>query len=275
LLAALRQANQDAEVGARLPELLASLHTHVHQPEALRSLVTATHTTALLTKGLGAFELAWIAADRGHDAAVKLGEPKWIAIAEFTRTQALSGLGAHRRANKLAQRALEAVPADAYDIRGALTLTTGFTASVVGDSDGSDALDEAAGLAEHVEYGNQNFLLFNPANVVLWRVASALECGDHAEAARLAETIDPAQLVIQSRRTTYLIEYARALHGLRRPDEDVIALLVQAEKFGAIRTRTNPFARDIVSTMLARARREAVAREARGLASRMGLVKAS
>jgi len=275
LLAALRQANQDAEVGARLPELLASLHTHVHQPEALRSLVTATHTTALLTKGLGAFELAWIAADRGHDAAAKLGEPKWIAIAEFTRTQALSGLGVHRRANKLAQRALEAVPADAYDIRGALTLTTGFTASVVGDSDGSDALDEAAGLAEHVEYGNQNFLLFNPANVVLWRVASALECGDHAEAARLAETIDPAQLVIQSRRTTYLIEYARALHGLRRPDEDVIALLVQAEKLGAIRTRTNPFARDIVSTMLARARREAVAREARGLASRMGLVKAS
>ena len=66
LLAALRQANQDAEVGARLPELLRALHTHVGRPEALRSLVTATHTTALLTKGLGAFELAWIAADRGQ-----------------------------------------------------------------------------------------------------------------------------------------------------------------------------------------------------------------
>jgi transcriptional regulator with XRE-family HTH domain len=274
LLAALRQANQDAEVGARLPELLASLHTHVHHVDGLRSLVTATHTTALLTKGLGAFELAWIAADRGHEAAIKLGEPGWIALAEFARTQALAGLGAHKRAGKLAERALEYVPADAYDIRGALTLTTGYTASVLGDDAGA-ALDEAAGLAEHAEYGNRNFLLFSPANVVLWRISSALERGDHAEAAAFAEQIDPGQLTIDSRRTTYLIEYARALFGLRRPDEQVVALLVQAEKLGAIRTRSNPFVREIVSTMLARARREAVAREARGLADRMGLIKTS
>ncbi|GAB3367914.1 hypothetical protein [Amycolatopsis echigonensis] len=122
LLAALRQANQDAEVGARLPDLLLSLHTHVDRPEALRSLVTATHTTTLLTKGLGAFELAWIAADRGHEAALKLGEHVWIALAEFARTQALSGLGAHKRAGKLPERALETVPADAYDVRGACKL---------------------------------------------------------------------------------------------------------------------------------------------------------
>jgi hypothetical protein len=132
LVAALRQANQDAEVGARLSELLLALHTHVDKPDALRSLVTATHTTALLTKGLGAFELAWIAADRGHQAAQRLGEPGWIALAEFARTQALSGLGAHKRASKLAERALDYVPADAYDVRGALTLTTGYTESVLG-----------------------------------------------------------------------------------------------------------------------------------------------
>lgn len=60
-----------------------------------------------------------------------------------------------------------------------------------------------------------------------------------------------------------------------RPDEDVLALLVQAEKLGHIRTRTNPFVREIISTMLARARREGVAREVRGMADRMGLIKAS
>ncbi|MGW5715697.1 helix-turn-helix domain-containing protein [Amycolatopsis sp. NPDC003865] len=272
LVAALRQANQDAEVGARLPELLLALHTHVDKPDALRSLVTATHTTALLTKGLGAFELAWIAADRGHEAAQRLGEPGWIALAEFARTQALSGLGAHKRASKLAERALDYVPADAYDVRGALTLTTGYTESVLG-GDATAALDEAAGLAEHVEYGNRNFLLFSPANVVLWRISSALERGDHAEAARLAATVDPAELTIDSRRTTFLIEHARALYGIRRPDEEVLALLVKAEKLGHIRTRTNPFVREIISTMLARARREGVAREVRGMADRMGLIK--
>ncbi|MBE1495042.1 transcriptional regulator with XRE-family HTH domain [Amycolatopsis lexingtonensis] len=272
LLAALRQANQDAEVGARLPDLLVALHTHAEKPEALRSLVTATHTTALLTKGLGAFELAWIAAERGHEAAQRLGEPGWVGLAEFARTQALSGLGAHKRAAKLAERALDDIPADAYDVRGALTLTTGYTESVLG-GDATAALDEAAGLAEHVAHGNRNFLLFSPANVVLWRISSALERGDHAEAARLAETLDPAELAIDSRRTTFLIEHARALYGIRRPDEEVVSLLIRAEKLGHIRTRSNPFVREIISTMLARTRREGVAREVRGMADRMGLLK--
>ncbi|WP_442875288.1 hypothetical protein [Amycolatopsis sp. NBC_00355] len=166
------------------------------------------------------------------------------------------------------------MPADAHDVRGALTLTTGYTESVLG-GDATAALDEAAGLAEHVEYGNRNFLLFSPANVVHWRISSALERGDHAEAVRLAATVDPAELTIDSRRTTFLIEHARALFGIRRPDEEVLALLVKAEKLGHIRTRTNPFVREIISTMLARARREGVAREVRGMADRMGLVKSS
>jgi hypothetical protein len=51
---------------------------------------------------------------------------------------------------------------------------------------------------------------------------------NRADAVAPAETIDPIQLTIDSRRTTYLIENARALYGLCRPDEEVIALLVQA-----------------------------------------------
>ncbi len=104
-------------------------------------------------------------------------------------------------------------------------------------------------------------------------MASALERGDYAAAATLAESIHPTDLEINSRRSTYFIDYARALWGLRRPDEEVIALLAQAEKIGPVRTRSNAFVREIVSTMIERARRQAVAREARGLASRMGLLK--
>ncbi|EHR63445.1 MULTISPECIES: helix-turn-helix domain-containing protein [Saccharomonospora] len=272
LVAAMRQANQMAEVGRRLPPLITALHTHARQPEGLRALVSVAHTTSLLLKGLGAPDLAWIAADRGHEAAERLGDPHWIALAAFARTQAHSGLGAHRRAGTLARDALEIVPGDAIDVRGALTLTTGFIDSVVGD-DPSAALDEAEGLARHVQDGNRHHLLFTPANVVLWRMASALEQGDYAAAATLAKSVHPTDLEINSRRTTYFIDYARALWGLRRPDEEVIALLAQAEKIGPVRTRSNAFVREIVSTMVERARRQAVAREARGLASRMGLLK--
>ncbi|MFL6123493.1 helix-turn-helix domain-containing protein [Actinophytocola sp.] len=273
LLAGLRQANQDAEVGRRLPPLLVALHTHTSASDGLRALVTATHTTALLTKGLGAGDLSWIAASRGYEAATRLGEPEWVALAEFARTQALTGLGAHLRAEKLARQALDTVPAGVTDIRGALTLTSGYTASVLGGTDPGAALDEAAALAEHVEDGNRHFLLFSPANVVLWRMSSALELGDHAKAAALADTINPTDLPIDSRRTTFLIERARALHGLKRPDEEVVRLLLSAEKVGPIRMRANPFVREIVATMVTRTRRESVAREARGLASRMGLLR--
>ncbi|WP_028662343.1 helix-turn-helix domain-containing protein [Saccharomonospora iraqiensis] len=272
LVAAMRQANQMAEVGHRLPPLITALHTHARQAEALRALVSVAHTTSLLVKGLGALDLAWIAANRGHEAAERLGDPHWISLAAFARTQACSGLGAHRRAGVLAANALEIVPEESVDVRGALTLTTGFIDSVIG-GDPSAALDEAEGLAEHVEDGNRHHLLFTPANVVLWRMSAALEGGHYAAAATLAESIHPSDLEINSRRTTYFIDYARALWGLRRPDEDVIELIAQAETLGPVRTRSNTFVREIVSTMVERARRQAVAREARGLASRMGLLR--
>lgn len=71
LLAGLRQASRDAEVGSRLPALLTALHTHSGQADGLRALVTATHTTALLVKGLGAPDLAWIAAPLRPAASAK------------------------------------------------------------------------------------------------------------------------------------------------------------------------------------------------------------
>lgn len=272
LLAALRQANEDAQVGKRLPTLLSALHTHTHASEGLRSLVTATHTTTLLTKGLGAPDLAWIAADRGYQAAVRLDEPEWVALAEFSRTQALSGLGAHHRADRLARHGLDTVPEHATDIRGALTLTTGYTQSVLG-GDTTDALDEAAELAEHSRNGNEHHLLFTPANVVLWRISATLESGDHTTAAALADTINPDQFPIASRRTSFFIEHARALHGLRRDDETVITLLLRAETTGPLRTRSNAFVREIINTLLTRSRTPSVSREARAFADRIGLSK--
>lgn len=158
-------------------------------------------------------------------------------------------------------------------MRGALTLTTGFTQAVLND-DPSAALDEAAELADHEPDGNQHHLLFTPANVVLWRMSAALERGEHPAAATLADTITPEQLTVPSRRTTLLIEQARALYGLRKPDEQVMSLLVEAEKLGPIRLRSNAFVRDIVASMLTSTRRTTPARDARGLASRMGLLKA-
>jgi hypothetical protein len=52
----------------------------------------------------------------------------------------------------------------------------------------------------------------------------------------------------------------------------VTYLLRQAEKLGATRTRHNLWAREIVSEMVLRARRDAGGLELRGLADRMGML---
>jgi hypothetical protein len=71
-----------------------------------------------------------------------------------------------------------------------------------------------------------------------------------------------------------LVDHARALHALRGRDAEVIQLLQQAEGLGATRTRDSSWAREIVSEMVLRARRDSGGRELRGLADRMGLLSA-
>jgi hypothetical protein len=50
-----------------------------------------------------------------------------------------------------------------------------------------------------------------------------------------------------------------------------VAALLRAEKIAPQRIRPNPFVREAIGDLLRRARRDAVGRELRGMAYRMGL----
>lgn len=284
-LAQWRQDCRYADVGRALPGLLTDLHATAasggdDRPDALRSLVQAAQVATLLVKNLGAVDLAWVAAERGHEAAVQLGDPVFVAASDFARTQALVGLGAYQRADTLARKAAEllasARTSAELQVYGTSVLTAAFCSGVLGGDDPEEAIREAIGVARHAgdEDANAFFLAFSTANVQLWRLSIALEAGDAVKAVEIAESLRLEDLPMRSRQVAYLIDYARALYALRGKDERVVKLLLQAEKLGTTRTHHNLFVREIVTEMRERARRDTATRELRGLADRMGLLRA-
>lgn len=278
-LAALRAKCRDVEVGHALPALLTDLHAAAtidnnDRLPALRSLVQATNSTTHLLKTLGAVDLALIASDRGYQAAVQLDDPLYVAASNYVRAQALIGLGAYQRADAVARQSVEMLTPDspaANEVYGINVLATAFCGAQFG-VDPEEALREAQGAAERFESTNVFWLNFSRSNVNQWRLAIALEAGEHAKAAEIAEQIDPDEIPSTSRRLIFFIDHARALHALRGRDDQVVQLLRQAEKLGATRARNNIWGREIVAEMLFRSRRDAGGRELRGLADRMGML---
>jgi transcriptional regulator with XRE-family HTH domain len=280
-LAEARVNCQDSLVGHALPSLLMDLHATATNDSndrlpALQSLVQATNSTAHFLKNLGAVDLAWVAAERGHQAAQILDDPLYLAAADYARAQALIGLGAYDRADAIARNAVSMLAPETVastEVYGMNVLVTAFCSEMAGE-DPEAALQEAHASAERIEPGNAFWLNFSRANVSLWRLSIALEAGDHVKAAEVAAEVQPSDIPTKTRRLRFLVDHARALHGLRGRDDEVIQLLGQAERLGATRTRHTIWAREIVSEMVLRARRDSGGRELRGLADRMGLLSA-
>jgi transcriptional regulator with XRE-family HTH domain len=274
----LRQNCQDAAVGRQLAGLLPKLHAAALHgddvPRALRALVLATKAATSWLKTLGYHDLAWIAADRGWHAAVRLDDPVYVAAADYSRAQALSGLGAHDQIGAIAAHAAEAIPrtsSDGLQVFGMLRLTQALAATTTGVGDPHAALAEAREVAEHTGQGTAFWFMFGPANVAQWTMDITLERGDPAAAVAVAEALDPRDILVGSRRAAYWIHYGVALAQLRGRDLDALAALRQAERLAPDRVYNSPRVRDLIVTMLHRARRTAGSRDLRGLAHRIGV----
>lgn len=277
-----RQLLRAEEVGRALPPLWIDLHAVAEggegddRPAALRSIVQAAQTSTLYLKNFGEFDLALAAAERGHQAAVLLDDPLFVAASEFARVQALIGLGAYERANALALHASQLLTPKTeidHEIYGMSVLTAAFTGQLQG-VDPEEALREARAIAEKNPGTNAFWMNFSRTNVDLWRLSIALETGDPVKAAEIAHEVRLENIPAKSRRVSFLIDYARALHSLRGYDEEVVRLLRKSEKLGPERMRHDVWAREIVSELVQRSRRDAGGHELRGIADRMGMLTA-
>jgi hypothetical protein len=274
----LRQACEYEQVGRALSRLIPDLHAAVVRADepipALQSVVLASQAATLWLKNLGYTDLAWIAADRGWQAAMRLEDPLWVAAADFARTQALVGLGAYDRTAGIAERAADATPTTTQaglEVYATHRLTQAFAASTMGGGDVDGALAEARGIAARTGQGTAFWIMFGPANTALWEMAIALEQGDPTRALDVAGSVIVEEIPVTSRKAAYYTDLGIALSMVKGRDVEAIAALHQAERLAPDRVRNNPRVRGAVEDMLQRARREAGGRTLRGLAHRVGI----
>lgn len=191
---------------------------------------------------LGETDLALLAAGKGLEFAQLSGDVPTIASLYRNVAYALGALGQQDQAVALAAAAIQRLgPAlnrsdssgHELSVYGMLYLVAGRAAAQIDDRpasleylSGADRV--AARLGKDENFG---WTGFGPTNVVIHRVACAVELGDLQQAAEMGPQLDTTRLPVE-RRGRHAIEAARALSGVGRTDE-AVNLLADAERFAS------------------------------------------
>lgn len=278
----LRPAADYVEQGRVLPGLLADLHGAVvyepgHRRDVLVALVDAYHATEELTKTLGIPGLPVLAAAHVQTVAEELEEPAYLGLAAWVRGIAI-GTTSRDRTLALSRRAVDELrpalddPAVGQAV-GAVHLNAALASAVMGDLDATrDHLDEAERISMMTD-GAEPFgaLYFSRHNIGIWRVSLAVEHGEPGRVRELADGVDPASVPSKARQAMFYGDLGRGLATERGSEQKAVAALWTAEEIAPSMIRNNYLMREAVADLLRRARRDAVGRELRGLAYRMGL----
>jgi transcriptional regulator with XRE-family HTH domain len=279
----LRPAADYAAMGLVLPDLITDLHAVAasdrgHRRQALGGLLDVYTAATFTAKQLGEPDLAALAAMQARAVAAELGSPAHTALAEYLRAQAVSS-PARKRSLVLATRAADRVAPwvgtdeGATEMYGMLHLTCALDAAALRrPAESADHQAEAAEIAARVgtgiNFGTQNFGL---ANYGFWRVHLAVARGEGGKVRELARGVDPTAVKSASRQAAFYADLGQGLATERAHWHEAVTALRTAERLAPQRTRANPFVRETVVDLIRRARRDAIGRELRGMAYRMGI----
>jgi len=280
LAAAVRAANAHRDAGRyglagrELGVLLGELHAHTAGGDAearraaLPVLVEACHVAAAVAEVVGHQDLALACAVREAQAAELLGDdPALTALAAYGLGQAWLKVGARRQAAATLAGAGETTGLDpgAEDTAGAemagmVHLGSALLGARAADRDAAAGhLSEAAALATRTGERNTQLQHFGPVNVALWKVALAVELGEGPEAADAADANPiPVGLLGSTLRSANLsLDLARgwAQAGGGR-DDRAIRALDAADRAAPTFVRNHPLARELLSDLYGRARRQ-------------------
>lgn len=266
-------------LGQRLPRLIRELHAATFtrdRDEALALLLQAARTASRAVRDFGFPAELWLAAERCRAAARALGDPVYLALAEYERAHAAIACGAYSQGHAIAARATDHLhgrmqaPA-ATEMLGMLHLMCAFAAlGAKRPGEIPDRLDEAQALAERTGETSTLGLMFGPTNVAFWRISMSVDGGDPCAAVELAGRTNPALVASPSRQVAFYTDTARALARTRR-DERAVRMLLSAERLAPLRVHKSRLVQETARTLMERAQRRAGGVELRGLCERMGL----
>lgn len=275
----LLQNSDYAAAAGLLPDLLTELKaaaargTRSQRRAALRLLVDAAHAAFYTLKDLGDPSSAYMAAEQVRQAGELAGDRAAAGLGAFLTAHALLPVGAHQRAQRVADRAADEM-ADAtgpeLEVRGMLHLTAGLALVWAGHHDDADErVAEAGRLASRTEDTNAYGLAFGEPNVALWRMAMAVERGEGGRAVEIGRDVPVAGLQ-RGRQAAYWMDMGRGLAQAGR-DGQALEALRRAENIAPQQVRTSPMVRDVVAGMVRRARAAASGGDLLGFAHRLGV----
>lgn len=226
-----------------------------HERCQAQGIVAAAYQVAagVLLK-FGDTSIAAMAADRSMTAAATSGDPVVIGSSARAVTHTLMRSGHQRHAARLAAAEAErldtTVSAAALSVQGALLLRGCVAAAEAHDRNTTTSLlaaatDTAQQLAES---DNVALTGFNPVNIQLHQVHTALVLGDAGHAIDYARGIDIDRISLVERRATLAIDVAGAYTQWGRYEKALGALHL-ANTTAPEETRARPGVRSLLDTI--------------------------
>ena len=268
------------EVGVAIAAIIRDLHSALDAGSTgLCELVVRfhAHATQDWLRVVGApVDLRLQVGNLTHRLAQDIGTAAALVLAASSRLWAMISAGLL----DLARAELDAIDIpttspESTQLAGLLAMCTGLLAAVDSrPADAAAAFDQAAELAERTDAGSSGETGFGPATVALWRMYALLDVGDYAQAAHIGTGLHPLDPLSRLGQADYWVTYARAL--ARRPGRRDHAgeALRRAEELCPIRLYRDPFARDLITELLARSPNGAADQDLRDLAQRARVVSA-
>lgn len=231
------------------------------------------------TKRVGRMDLSLMVADRAVTTAESADDPLRIAAAKWNLGQILLSQGEAEGAEDVALRSVEDLrrelptrTPDQAALEGALWLVAAIASGRRHDhwTARERVRGPATDAAREAGEGNVFWTVFGPLNVGLHTVSVEMQAGEVAEALYVADRLDVNQCPSLERRMTFALEVARC-YDQRQEDAAVILHLMNAEASGPEDMRYNTLARDLVRSLLKRAR-PTFQPQVQAIARRVGLL---
>ncbi len=219
-----------------------------------QTLALSGQASAMVLTKLGEHDLAWIASERGLNAAQDADDPAIIGSLNRSMVHTLQSHGRTEASTRLAERtadnlrpALDAGSARETSVYGTLLLAASMTAARAGDRSAvNELLDEADHHAAQLgQDANHLWTAFGPTNVAVHRVATAVARDDIATAEHHTRQLHPSALPPE-RRIRYLFDVAMIAVKQDRTG-DAIATMLEAEQLSPEQVHNHVMAQQIVA----------------------------
>jgi transcriptional regulator with XRE-family HTH domain len=272
----LRQQSEYLTLAPLLPGLLYDAASY----PGTDALTRIAYEASVCLRNLGYRDLSWPAAKIAVAASRELDDPAWMGAADFVYTLALP-IEAAVSARRVGERSLIDLQRNAADpaarqMLGQVHLSAAFSNAVARkqmdvEAHLREAEREAASLGGDPNGTGFNLSYFGPTNIRLWKMSIYSELGDYGKAMELAKGLRVDEIPVANRRQSYHMTLGRALAHNGKADKLALVELALAERAAPASFRLNPLTRDIVSAMINRAKRKAVAEDLAAMAHRLGI----